>query len=139
MLSRRTPFAWAVGSADSIAPRTTSINCQLLHIEANSPCHDSAQIEQIVDELRLRPRIAFDYLHRPLEVLGFRSPLPSQDLRPSQNGTQWRPQFVRQRGQKLVFDARGSLRRYARTALCLEHCFPLHPVCLQGFGAFALG
>jgi hypothetical protein len=47
----------------------------LLHVEANSPRHDSAQVEQIFDELRLRTRIAFDYLHGTVEILGFRDPL----------------------------------------------------------------
>ena len=40
----------------------------LLHVEPDAPGHDAAQVEQVVDQLHLRARVAFDDLHAAAEA-----------------------------------------------------------------------
>ncbi len=66
--------------------------------------HDSRNIEEILDQLRLRPGVALDGLERPLpNRRGHRA--DAQHVGPSEHGVERRPQLVREARQKLVLDA----------------------------------
>ena len=86
---------------------------------AGSSGHDPAQVEQVVDQLHLRPRVAVDHLDGPLLPVGVAWASPSfSRLGPAQDRAERRAQLVRQRRQELVLDrvARCAAMRALRSA-----------------------
>ena len=97
-----------------------------MQVEPELAGHDPAQIEQVVDQLNLRARIAVDDLDGPLLLvrsLGRRA--SEQHLGPAQDGAQRRAQFVRERGQEFVLQPRCPLCGHARAALGIQHLLAL--------------
>ena len=64
MALRRMSLASAEGLAESMAASTTVEQRDLLQVEPDLAGHDPAQVEKIVDQLHLRPRIAVDHFDR---------------------------------------------------------------------------
>ena len=61
---------------------------------------DPAQVQEVLDQLRLDPHALLDHVQAPLEFL--RAPAPPQHVRPAQDGAQRTAQIVRDDGQELV-------------------------------------
>src|SRR6185437_3852981 len=80
--------------------------------------YDPTHVEQVIDDLGLNPDVARDRLQTAVEVVPLR-PCLSQQLGPSLDRVQWRSQFMRQSGQKLVLE-------------------PTHPFGLSPGGPFGL-
>src|SRR5581483_5627639 len=70
------------------------------HLTRYHPTH----VEKVVDDLRLDAHISRNCFQPALEVLRLDSRM-LQELRPSLNGVEWRPQFMRQSRQKLIFQS----------------------------------
>ena len=104
------------------------------------PGHDAAHVEQVVDQLHLRARVALDDLEAALEVrgLGAAPRLRSIWVQPriALSGVRSSCESVA-RNSSLIRVA--ALRRDARAALGLEDRLALRAARLQGLGALSLG
>jgi hypothetical protein len=79
-----------------------------LHVEPDLAADDAAHVEQVFDDLRLRASVALNGLKALAQVLGLVRP-DREQLRPSEDRVQWRPKFVRERGEALVLHLVGPL------------------------------
>jgi hypothetical protein len=86
-----------------IVPRSTA------RFEAQGPGGDARNVQQVLDQLRLRARVAFDRLQRA-DALFLGQLRGTQHVCPAEHGIQRCAQLVRDGGQKLVFGAVGLLR-----------------------------
>ena len=98
----------------------------LLRVEPDLAGHDPVEVEQVFDQPHLRARVAVDHFDGALQLGRLQDiGLELQDLGPAQDRAERRPQLVRQRGEKLVLDARRPLRLHAGAALGLEDLLAL--------------
>ena len=102
----RTPLASADGCAEGTASSMTDAT-RPLDVESQLSGHDAADVEQVVDDLRLAPRVAVDDVNRLVQRFGRLLLLEHADL--AQNGVQGRSQLVRQRSDEIVLHASGAL------------------------------
>ena len=98
-------------------------------LETEAPRHDAGHVEDVFDELRLELCVALDDLERAAVVLAVERAVP-QHARPADDRVERRPQFVRERGEKVVLGAVGRLRLLPRRQFALEQplalAFRLH-------------
>ena len=86
----------------------------------SSRTNRAPDIEQILDQPHLGGDAAFDDFQRALARRRIGA-VDTEDLRPPENGAQWRAQVVRYLGQELVLDAVGRPRFSDRTfGACLR-------------------
>ena len=104
-----TPLASALGRSDSMTAADQRSQSKRPQVEAKLPRHDARYIEQVVDEIGLLPRVAFDDLERVGHPFACH-PLRAQQIDPAEDDVQRRPQLVRQRREKLVLGAIGRVR-----------------------------
>jgi hypothetical protein len=92
-------------------------------LEPELACHDTGDVEQIVDKQHLRLRIALNDLERA----GGRGAgkIPSaQHARPADDRGDWRAQLVRHRGKEIVLGAAGCLGGAPSGALAGQELLP---------------
>ena len=89
-----------------------------LHVEAHLAGGDAGHVEQVLDQLGLRARVALDHLHRPQQLLALHA-AGGDDLRPAEDRAERRAQLVRQRGEELVLELAHALGLGARGALAV--------------------
>ena len=75
---------------------------QRMQIETKIPGDDARNVEQVVDQTRLRTRVTLDSFNRARRIRSFNLAV-SNHRRPTENRSQRRAQLVRERGEKLVF------------------------------------
>ncbi len=110
-----------------------------MEVEPKLARHDSAQVQQIVNELDLRACVAVDDFDGPLLLVGSLGRVTSeQHLSPAQNRAQWRAQFVRKRRQEFVLESSCPLRGHTRASLGVQHLFALLIGKLHGLDPLAL-
>ena len=63
------------------------------------PGGDAAEVEQVVEQLRLQPRVALDGLERRALALAVQRPR-AQNLHPAEDGVERHPQLARRLGQE---------------------------------------
>ena len=81
---------------------------------------DARDVEDVLDELGLRPRVALDGLERPAERRRLRPRRSRSMPRPAEDGVERRAQLVRDGGEELVLGAVGDLRLLARFLLAAQ-------------------
>ena len=92
---------------------------QRLQVEPELARVDAAHVEQVVDELRLDPRVALDGLEAGQHLLGAAGG-DAQHLGPAEDGVERRAQLVRQRGQEVVLGVAHALGLGAGGAFAVE-------------------
>ena len=80
----------------------------LANVEQQLAAGDARDVEQVLDQPRLRVRIAIDALERVLDFLGGQL-AAAQQVDPADDRVERRAQLVRQRGEELVLQAIGLL------------------------------
>ena len=83
------------------------------------PADDARHVEDVLDDPRLRARVALDDVERPVRVAGRAASLP-QHRRPAEDRVERRAQLVRHRREELVLRAIGALGLLARLPFALE-------------------
>ena len=79
--------------------------CHALDIQAQLAGHDPVHVQQVLDHLTLRARVALNRIDTLHDVFLARDAAPRQDLRPAEDGVERSAQLVRQRGEELIFHA----------------------------------
>ena len=95
------------------------------HLEPELAADRARHVEQVVDQPRLRVRVALDRCERAL-LLRLRHLLRAEDARPAVDRRQRRAQLVRDGHQELVLQVARFFGRLARLLLALER--PLEPL-----------
>ena len=114
-------FPWRRRSAGPPRPpRAPRAEIDRLGLETQLAGDDARDVEDVLDQHRLRLGVALDRLERLARLLG-REVARAQHAGPSDHRRQRRAQLVRQRGQELVLGAVGGLGLLARLPLALDH------------------
>jgi hypothetical protein len=88
-----------------------------MDLDAQLAGDDARQVEDVLDQLGLRARVALDGLPAPSVPSRACSVREPQHVRPADHRVQRRAQLVRKRRQEFVLGAVGRLGRLARLAL----------------------
>ena len=104
-LAARTPLASAAGRTVSSAASTTGAEVDRRGSEPELAGDDARDVEQVLDELGLRPRVALDGLERARRSARGVELAAAEQLRPAEHGVERRAQLVRDGRQELVLDA----------------------------------
>ena len=97
------------------------VHLHRFRIQAELAGEHPGHVEQVVDQLRLRPGVAFDHL-QPLAPGFGQLVFAQQHLRPAEDGIERRPQLVADDGEELVA---GGVRLLRSLAFRLEQARPL--------------
>ena len=101
-VSSRTRFACIDGRTESSDAAENRTHIERFHREHHLARNDARDIENVLDQPKLRFGIALDNLdcvrRVPVELTH------SQDPRPPVHGVEWRPQFVGERAEEFVLD-----------------------------------
>ena len=119
-LRSRMPLASAAGRTDSTAASTIGGELDPLHVEPDLAGDDPVHVEQVLDQLRLRARVALDRLEARGAVSASSASRAQQDLGPAEDRVERRAQLVRERREELVLHQADALDLGARRALGLE-------------------
>ena len=84
------------------------------------PLTDARDVEQVLDELRLRLRVALDGLEAARRACSASSPSRAQHRGPSEDRVERRAELVRERREELVLQPVGLLGLPARVLLGVE-------------------
>ena len=115
----KTDLARVHRRADRVGRRRDHlVQIHLLQVQAQLARHDARHVEQVVDELGLRDRVALDGFYGAPLAIGVR-PIGSQQARPAQDRRQRRAQLVRHGGQELVLRLVRGLGFAARAPLAI--------------------
>ena len=108
-----TPLASAAGVIDSTASVGQRAERHELRRQLQRAAHDARHVEQVVDDLHLRRRVAVNRVERARNLSRLHVPV-AQHRRPAENRVQRRSQLVRERRQELVLEPVGRLGVFAR-------------------------
>ena len=103
-----------LASAATDTPATTASSSAGIatgaKIDHQLAADDPRDVEDVLDQLRLQPRVPADHFDRLLRACGGEG-AALQHRHPAQDRVQRRPQLVRERGQELVLEPAGFLGR----------------------------
>src|SRR5204862_4044172 len=78
---------------------------------------------EVLDELCLEPHVPIDHFHRFRRCFGIQA-TSAEHTNPAENGREWRPEFVADRGEKLVLYAICDFRLLPGLARFPQRFFP---------------
>lgn len=89
---------------------------RLLYLQADFTRYNPAHIQQVLDHLRLRPRISLDGVKALLRILGIQGS-GSEDLRPPEDGVERCAKFVAECRKEFILHAADIFDLFAGSAL----------------------